>query len=215
MNDLVVIKGAEAVCDTLEVAEKFGKDHKNILKTIDSLTAQNLAVKKMFHEGEYKANNGHTYRKIYMTRDGFTLLAMGFTGKEAIAWKLKYIEAFNRMEELLQQKQTQIWQDSRALSKQIRQRETDIIKMFVKYATDQGSQHATRYYTSFSRLADKVAGITDRDQATFGQLSLLAMVENIISKCITEGIELQEPYKEIYGGCKIRLESFRQAAMIE
>lgn len=33
-----------------------------------------------------------------MNRDGFSLLAMGFNGKEALSWKLKYIEAFNKME---------------------------------------------------------------------------------------------------------------------
>lgn len=46
-----------------------------------------------------------------MNRDGFSLLVMGFTGKEAIEWKLKYIEAFNRMEQLLAQKQTEPYKD--------------------------------------------------------------------------------------------------------
>ena len=43
----------------------------------------------------------------YMDRDGFTLLVMGFTGKEALNWKVKYIQAFNQMEEQLKAKEIQ------------------------------------------------------------------------------------------------------------
>ena len=220
MNGLVFIKGKEAVCDSLQVAEHFGKRHDKLLSEIERMYGDLIGEgctrnggAKYFTESTYE-NRGKQYPKYIMNRDGFTLLVMGFTGKEAIEWKLKYIEAFNHMEELLRQKQTQLWQDSRALSRQVRQQETDVIKVFVDYAIAQGSQHAGRYYTSFSRLADKVAGITDRDNAPFEQLQLLVMVENIIRKCITEGIDLQEPYKDIYTGCKFRLEQFRQIAMI-
>lgn len=56
----------------------------------------------MFQEITYTQNqNKQSYREFEMTRDGFTLLAMGFTGKEALGWKLKYIDAFNRMEEYI------------------------------------------------------------------------------------------------------------------
>lgn len=55
----------------------------------------------MFQEITYRAGTGKAYREFEMTRDGFTLLAMGFTGKEALGWKLKYIDAFNRMEEYI------------------------------------------------------------------------------------------------------------------
>lgn len=44
-----------------------------------------------------------------MTRDGFSLLVMGFTGKEALEWKLQYIRAFNQMENFIREKSTQMW----------------------------------------------------------------------------------------------------------
>ena len=50
--------------------------------------------------------------------------------------------------------------------------------------------------------------------ATIEQLGTLALVENIIAKCIAEGIELQEPYKDIYQECKRKLERFHLAALI-
>lgn len=118
--DLVMMRGRDAVCDSLEVAEHFGKEHRNIIQAIDNLTAENSAVKKKFTVSTYKAENGHIYRRYYMNRDGFSLLVMGFNGKEALDWKMKYIEAFNRMEQLLAQKQTEVYKDTRAYQKAIR-----------------------------------------------------------------------------------------------
>lgn len=65
------------------------------------LTAENSAIKSMFWKDEYTTIQNKKMPMYYMNRDGFTLLAMGFTGKEALAWKLKYIQAFNMMEERL------------------------------------------------------------------------------------------------------------------
>ena len=56
-------------------------------------------VENFFIESKYKAPNGKTNKCYLMTRDGFSLLVMGFTGQQALEWKLKYIEAFNYMEE--------------------------------------------------------------------------------------------------------------------
>ena len=212
--DLVMMRGRDAVCDSLEVAEHFGKEHRNIIQAIDNLTAENSAVKKKFTVSTYKAENGHIYRRYYMNRDGFSLLVMGFNGKEALDWKMKYIEAFNRMEQLLAQKQTEAYKDTRAYQKAIRKQETDAIKLLVDYAEGQGSRNAARYYSSLSKLANKTAGIENRDMATIEQLGTLALVENIIAKCIAEGIELQEPYKDIYQECKYKLERFHTVALI-
>lgn len=68
----------------------------------ESLKAQISALKKMFIPSTYKVSgNNKTYKCYDVTRDGFTLLVMGFAGKEALAWKLKYIDAFNNMERQL------------------------------------------------------------------------------------------------------------------
>ena len=214
MENLVSVKKNTVVCDSLQVAEKFGKNHQHILEAIDKLTVENSTVVEMFHKGTYKADNGHIYRKYLMNRDGFSLLVMGFTGKQAIEWKLQYIEAFNRMETLLLQKQSQIWQDTRKYQKEIRKQETDAIKHLVEYAQEQGSSNAARYYVSLSKLADKAAGITDRDKATMGQLATLTLVENILHRCIMDGIDLEEPYKDIYQDCKQRIEQFRTVAYL-
>ncbi|EOL88555.1 rha family phage regulatory protein [Enterococcus faecalis EnGen0366] len=105
MNNLVIMKDQQAVTSSLQVAETFGKEHKVVLKAIDELkegVAQNYA--DLFYEDTYiHPQNKQKYRQIIMNRDGFTLLAMGFTGQKALKFKLKYIEAFNQMEKEIQQ----------------------------------------------------------------------------------------------------------------
>lgn len=103
-EELAIMRDRQAVTTSLQVAENFGKDHKNVLQSIKNLAAENSATKNMFAEGTY-VNRDKEYPMVYMNRDGFSLLAMGFTGKKALQFKLKYIDAFNRMEKQLQLQQ--------------------------------------------------------------------------------------------------------------
>ena len=103
MNDLV-FKGQndQVITTSLKVAEKFKKEHRNVLKSIRKLmTAKNVAGAKMFDEQMYGNDQGKEQPMCYMNRDGFTLLAMGFTGDKAIDFKVEYINAFNKMEEAI------------------------------------------------------------------------------------------------------------------
>lgn len=110
--NLVIIQNRQAVTTSLQVAESFGKQHKDVLESIDGLligVAENSAYSNspMFHEGTYEhPQNKQQYRMFYMNRDGFTLLVMGFTGQKAIQFKLAYIQAFNEMERQLKQPTT-------------------------------------------------------------------------------------------------------------
>lgn len=99
MKELINIKNEEAVTTSLLIAEAFGKQHKNILRKIDELVCLlKNEQSKMFVKGIYKNEQNHNQPMYYINRDGFSLLVMGFTGKKALDWKLKYIEAFNQME---------------------------------------------------------------------------------------------------------------------
>lgn len=99
MNELVKIKNNQVVVSSRQVAEKFGKLHKDVLENIrEILKAENSAV-RFFQENMYKVSgNNKSYPEYLMNRDGFSLLVMGFTGKDALQWKMKYIAAFNEME---------------------------------------------------------------------------------------------------------------------
>lgn len=98
----------QPVVSSLQVAEDFNKQHKDVLKAIESIKAQNCAVTNMFYESTYQAGTGKSYKMYLMNRDGFSLLVMGFTGKDALEWKLKYIKAFNVMEQKLKDESIQM-----------------------------------------------------------------------------------------------------------
>lgn len=108
-NNLIQVIRGENVTTSFLVAEKFNKEHKNVMRKIESLisdidnnlTGSKLSALKLFNKSEQLDAHGQMRPMYYMNRDGFTLLAMGFTGREALTWKLKYIQAFNEMEQRL------------------------------------------------------------------------------------------------------------------
>ena len=101
-KDIVVMRNndGELVVTSRQVAEDFGKRHADVTEIIRKLTTENSAVKNMMIESKFE-HRGNEYTEYLLTRDGFSLLVMGFTGAKALEWKLKYIEAFNKMEQAI------------------------------------------------------------------------------------------------------------------
>jgi Rha family phage regulatory protein len=97
---VVFIRGGEIFASSRDVALGFDKGHRHVLEAIDNLIKQepDLGLRNFRQTPYVEPQNGQTYRSFDMDRDGFTLLAMGFTGTKALKWKLKYIAAFNAME---------------------------------------------------------------------------------------------------------------------
>lgn len=106
----VVIKriDGELVVTSRQIAEDFDKRHADVIEKIEELIKTENSVMTMFIESSYKAGTGKSYKEYLITRDGFSLLVMGFTGSRALQWKLKYIEAFNKMEQALKEPQKQL-----------------------------------------------------------------------------------------------------------
>lgn len=103
-NSIVISENnGELVVSSKQVAESFGKEHSKVVRSIEGI-AKIGDTKCMFYK-TFKVNeqNGQEYKEFLMNRDGFSLLVMGFTGKEAMAWKIKYIQAFNEMEKRLKE----------------------------------------------------------------------------------------------------------------
>lgn len=97
-------KNGVAVVSSRVVAKDFGKRPSEVNRKIRDLIGELGCVQNctdLFIESQYLDLQGKERLEYWMTRDGFSLLVMGFTGKEALQWKLKYIEAFNKMEEMI------------------------------------------------------------------------------------------------------------------
>lgn len=108
MSNVSILSNAVAVSDgkvtttSLKIAEVFGKLHKNVIRDIELLQVPDNWHKLNFEpmQIDRQIGNGATRKdKAYsITRDGFTLLVMGFTGAAAMRFKIAYLEEFNRME---------------------------------------------------------------------------------------------------------------------
>ncbi len=104
MNEIILsTQNGEPVASSRQIAESFGKEHKHVLTAIRQILVAENSATKFFHETAFEYR-GQKFPEYMMNRDGFTLLAMGFTGKAALEWKLKYIQAFNEMEKQLAQR---------------------------------------------------------------------------------------------------------------
>lgn len=100
-TELSVIDG-QVTTTSLHVAEHFGKRHDDVIKRIRALECTAEFSARNFADAEYIDSQGKSRPYYRMTRDGFTFLCMGFTGKRAAQWKEAYINAFNQMEARLQ-----------------------------------------------------------------------------------------------------------------
>ncbi len=116
-------KREQIVVSSRDIAETFGKEHYEVIYAIEGRVSENAKdikvknkgiinelieagnshVEKYFILSEYESR-GKKYKEYLMTRDGFTLLVMGFSGEKAMRFKLAYINQFNQMEELLKNK---------------------------------------------------------------------------------------------------------------
>ena len=107
MDNEIILKevNGEVTANSRDIAERFEKRHDHVMRDINKIiddlgSPQNWG--HLFIKTEYiNEQNKQTYDSYNMSRDGFSLLAMGFTGKKALEWKLKYIDAFNKMEQAI------------------------------------------------------------------------------------------------------------------
>lgn len=138
-----------------EVAEDFEKQHKHVLESINNMKEQMSTAEfsALFIESAYKASNGKTNKEYLVTRDGFSLLVMSFTGSKALEWKLKYIQAFGEMEKELKRlyEERKKWEIERAKGMMIRHVLTDTIKMKIPE-----SPHKKFMYPNYTKLIYKV-----------------------------------------------------------
>lgn len=96
------------------VAHHFNRNHKNVLRDIAKLRAKcpESFYRLNFERVDYIDSKGEMRPAYLLTRDGFSLLVMGFTGAEAVKWKIRYIEAFNTLEAAVLRDRTSLARES-------------------------------------------------------------------------------------------------------
>lgn len=97
MNNLVNITNDKPITELKLVAERFGKRTQDLQRSIKKLINTDETLRSEFIETTYKDSTGRTLPTYYLTQEGFALLVMGFTGKEALRWKRAFYKAFESM----------------------------------------------------------------------------------------------------------------------
>lgn len=243
-NELMIFERKEqAVVSSRYIAERFGKRHQEVIYAIESRSCdcngkgckkcsnrgyQQLGIlqeeinlkshlSKMFIKSYYTDSMNRTQREYLMNRDGFALLAMGFTGKEALEWKLKYINAFNQMEAFITERKSSEWLMTRKQGKLIRRAETDTLANLVEYAEAQGSRNMRKnVYTIYSKLVNSLVGIEkgQRDTAPFKTIAVIGFLEDMILHTVDEEMQKGAHYKDIYKICKANGEQIMRFAYL-
>lgn len=232
---LVEFKKNEIYCDTGIIAKKFEMQHARVVRAMETLIPKlddfrvtgchanqdNFNPKFLVEEKTYK---NKTYTAYLLNKDCFILLAMRFDTKKAREWQGKFISAFNAMERhialSMQNKKETAWLENRALGKIARKEETDVIKDFVEYATNQGSKSASFYYKHITNATYKALGLISqkkpklRDMMNIYEIAELMLAERVARNSIKKYMELGRHYKDIYESVKDDLVAFSSGLKI-
>jgi Rha family phage regulatory protein len=218
------------VVSSRQVAEDFEKRHGEVIYAIEGRACtcggkgcekcsgrgyQQLGIlqevsreshlSQMFIKTEYKDTMNRPQTEYLMTRDGFTLLVMGFTGDKAFQWKLKYIEAFNEMEKELKRlyEERKQWEVEREKGVLIRHILTDTIKMKIADSANKKFMYPNYtkliYKSIFGKTFDELKlqfGIKPkeslRDYLASEQLKEVEQMEMLVSSLIGIGMGYEE-----------------------
>lgn len=222
-NELEIFERKEhAVVSSRAIAERFEKRHDNVSRDIRSLIGGLLknkdTPKDYFIRSEYtNKQNEQIYSEYLCTRDGFTLLAMGFTGDKALEWKTKYLKAFNTMESFINERLSSEWLITRKQGKLIRRGETDVLANLVEYSEAQGSRNMRKQvYNIYSKLVNNLVGIEagQRETAPFKTISTIMFLEDMILHTVDEEMQKGTHYKQIFQICKMNGEQIMQFAYL-
>lgn len=203
----------QIVADSRDVAELIGRPHRKVLRTIETMSRHlnetNFGLVDFFIPAKYIDAKGETRPCYYLTQMGCEMIANKQTGAAGTIFTAQYVKAFHAMKEFIMERNSSIWQDTRSLTREVRRIEADAIAELVEYANGQGATAAQWYYSTISRLANKTAGITNRDAAHVEQLTALVLIERVITEEIRAGIAAKKPYKEIYTDLQTRLSGIK------
>jgi Rha family phage regulatory protein len=217
MNLVETVKGEPRTTSDL-IAKEFGISHKHLLVNIQNLMVELSAVRfeEMYVLFDREVR-GRKFKTYSISRDGYMFLVMNISTKKAHAKKLAFIEAFYEMEnallKLAENSNDNEWLRVRTQSKQMRLQQTDVIKEFVDYATEQGSESAKFYYKHITSATYKALGLIQhkkpklKDTLDCMELSQLMVAENVAKKSIRKHMLAGEHYKSVFILVKQDLES--------
>lgn len=213
MNQLIQFDGKKPTVTSLVIAEQFGRRHKTVIRSIESLIDSGHIGGHEFVPTSYTDKSNRQSKCYHLTEDGF-LIAMPFIGgQKSKDGQRALVKAFSKYRRHAELRAKRDWQEARANGKLTRHQETDVIQQFIQYAEQQGSQHASHYYQNLTKATYKALFLVDsrftglREHLDPVQLSILATAEHVVRQALLQGMEQDLPYKTIYANTRDRIQS--------
>ena len=221
---LVTLDHGEVWTTSLLVAEKFGKQHKDVLRAIEKKPCSDEFRQRNFAPAEYLDEQGKPRRMYRLSRDGFALVVMGFTGESAVSWQERFIGAFNAMERELRRiaanRALPEWNEARQIGKQDRRELTDAVQLLCERAHERGDSTtplplwetaATKTVTAalFETNGERIAAI--RERLSTRQLRRLAMAEQVFADAVLNCLDTDLHHRAINEQAKVCVQVFAAA----
>ncbi len=209
MNELVTVKRDEAFTNSMIIANGTDNQHPSVMRLIKR-HRRKLEKWGQVEFTDFKSINSGKGRPIkiaFLNEQQATFLVTLLDNNDKVLdFKAELVDQFFKMRKVLIERQTAVWVETRKAGILTRKSETDVIKELIEYAKAQGSTHADMLYVTYSKLANKIAGVSKRDLASVKQLNILDELEGMIYHVIKLGMAQSKHYKDIYKDCKRRLE---------
>lgn len=206
-NQLVHQNGERLFVTSLEISNRFGRQHKDVLKAIRSLDCSEEFNRRNFALVEYHDAKGEKRPKYEITRDGFVFLCMGFTGSQAALWKERYIEAFNQMERALResnplvqhQQHLSLANEIGVLRDQLLEQNRMMLALFERLTLAQRGQ--IRAQDKLTRVIERERNMLARQEKANARETILKMEADGVPRdviCITTGRTLNHVRQVIW-----------------
>lgn len=213
MYELVELKGNDVFTNSKVIAEGTGNQHHAVRELIKKYHSEIEEFGALFISNE-ESSGGRPMEVFYLNEEQATfVITLLRNSKVVVKFKKELVKQFYSMRRFLLEKQSRLWNDTRIANKENRLKETDVIKLLVEYAKEQGSKHSDKLYMVYTNLAKSIIG-GKRDNITASDLNNLTLVESIILQTIRIDMSMGMHYKDIYKDCRSRIERFADIAYL-
>ena len=209
MYELVEVRKNEVFTNSKIIAEGTNNQHHAVRELIKKYKSdiEEFGTLSILNE---ESTGGRPMEVFLLNEEQATfVITLLRNSKVVVKFKKELVRQFYAMRRFLIEKQSKIWNDTRLASKENSLKETDVIKLLVEYAEDQGSTHSDKLYMTYTKLANSIVG-GKRDDMTVSELNTLTFVESIIKQTIEIDMSMGMHYKDIYKDCKQRIKQFAE-----
>ena len=208
MYELVELKGNDVFTNSKVIADGTNNQHESVVAIIRKYEQDILDFGNIDFSDLKSGKRGQPERVYYLNEEQATfVITLLRNSKIVVKFKKELVRQFYAMRRFILEKQSKLWGETRIANKENRLKETDVIKLLVDYAKEQGSTHSDKLYVTYTKLAKSVIG-GNRDNITVSDLNNLTLVESIILQTIRIDMSMGMHYKDIYRDCKNRIEQF-------